>query len=237
MGQNNLDKDIKKLLDTREIQPSLESWDRLNAMLSTAESTHKNNNTPFYWLRIAAVMVVMLGIVLLWFVNDESKINKIDNVNNINAVTEVNDTNKASRDTTDREDFSKSIDPIKQIDFSNKVIVQKNATSQNSHKVYDAPKQNPMIKNEQETTLNEQIIVVQSQKGVALAEIQPSTENKEEPLLKQKLKVDPNMLLEQVENEQKITFRQKVFKTIKKGYQEAKVAISTRNQESSNNNQ
>ena len=52
---------------------------------------------------------------------------------------------------------------------------------------------------------------------------------------KPKLKVDPNALLKQVDGEIELTFRQKVMKTITKGYKEAKEAVASRNQESSIN--
>lgn len=232
MEQNNLDKEIKKLLDSREIQPSLESWDRLDAMLSTTEAK-KNNKSFYYWLRIASVIVVSIGTAL-WFVNSDSE---KDNIKNGTIVTEVTNTVESSSESIKKVELVQNEDSLKLNNKSDYSIAQKNKKSHEKNKLYSTPNQTSESQNIVESELKEEVVVTQPQSQVALVEVSVNPEAKTEPVVKQKLRVDPNMLLEQVENEQKITFRQKVFKTIKKGYQEAKVAISTRNQESSNNNQ
>ena len=58
-----------------------------------------------------------------------------------------------------------------------------------------------------------------------------SVENSSKSQGKSAIKVNANSLLSQVDGELELTFREKVINRINKNYQEAKVAITTRNQQ------
>ena len=65
-----LDKNIKNKLNTREIQPSANSWDRLDAMLSLEEKP-KKKAFPFYY--VAASVLFALGLTF-WFTNQSTEV-------------------------------------------------------------------------------------------------------------------------------------------------------------------
>lgn len=63
MGLDKIEKEFKNQLDQREIKPSAVAWDRLDAMLTAAES--KKEKPKFNWIYIAASLIgfFMLGYV------------------------------------------------------------------------------------------------------------------------------------------------------------------------------
>jgi low affinity Fe/Cu permease len=65
MGQNKLESQIKEKLNAREIQPSAQAWDRLDAMLSVVEE--KKTKRSFGWLYIAAGITVLLIAGMFFF--------------------------------------------------------------------------------------------------------------------------------------------------------------------------
>ena len=59
MGLNNFEKQVQQKLSNREIKPSENSWDRLDAMLSVEE---KPKNKGFFWINIAASFIVLASV-------------------------------------------------------------------------------------------------------------------------------------------------------------------------------
>jgi len=64
------DNKLREKLNTREIQPSSQSWDRLDAMLSLEEKP-KKKAFPFFY--IAASVLFAIGITF-WFTNENSEV-------------------------------------------------------------------------------------------------------------------------------------------------------------------
>jgi hypothetical protein len=60
MALNNIENQIKEKLNAREIQPSAPAWDRLDAMLSVAET--KKPKRDFTWLYLAAAFLLFCGL-------------------------------------------------------------------------------------------------------------------------------------------------------------------------------
>ena len=77
MDNNQLDQKFKKYFDTRKIEPSDKSWDRLDAMLNITEKPVISSRFPFYL--VAASMITILAVGFYWmFNNDEnSKLNPV----------------------------------------------------------------------------------------------------------------------------------------------------------------
>ncbi|NHN26455.1 hypothetical protein FIA58_012280 [Flavobacterium jejuense] len=72
MAPNKMDTKIRQQLASREIKPSEQAWDRLDAMLSVGEIKKKKN---YSWMYIAASFI-LFSSVGFWFYNqDDSKIN------------------------------------------------------------------------------------------------------------------------------------------------------------------
>lgn len=238
MEQNKFDDKVKEQFFSREIEPTERAWDRLDAMLSSLETetetkTETRKSIAIPWFRIAAVFIVFLGAAL-WFLNSEKKTQPYIEKNN----SIVNASNDQQKD-------SAQIEVIPQEKINNHfksanntvaaVVVRKEIEKVESESVKEKLITQKLEKNKEEIVVN-QFETKEPKEQIVLNEVKNTQEAKEE-FVKPQLKVDANALLEQVENEEKITFRQKVIKTIKKGYQDTKVAFVNRNRESSKNNQ
>ena len=70
MKQNNIENQIREKLNSREIQPSSQAWDRLDAMLSIAEE--KKTKPSFGWLYIAASILVFVSVGMYLFSQESS---------------------------------------------------------------------------------------------------------------------------------------------------------------------
>ncbi len=86
MEPNKLENQIREKLDSREIQPSAQAWDRLDAMLSVSEE--KKTRRPFGFLFIAASITVLLTAGMFFLTQNGIKIQPKDNV----VTTETKDT-------------------------------------------------------------------------------------------------------------------------------------------------
>lgn len=240
MEPNKLENEIREKLGKREIQPSLQAWDRLDAMLSVQESKVIKGSFP--WMRIAAVVVLFLGVSYFFFNSDKEEIKKT----NIKEV--IVESSKKTSNTEDQK-LNKNV-----VESSNSIVEENNlpiAYSEIKSKDEEVSEKTEKVKNnagnnilstkgkenqlvysnvKDETKAVEERIeqkIISGNKQV-IAEAKTSTE-------KPKLKVDPSSLLDQVDGEIQLTFRQKVMKTVAKGYKEAKEAVVSRNQESSIN--
>ncbi|WP_136668541.1 hypothetical protein [Flavobacterium sp. H122] len=230
MEPNELENEIREKLGKREILPSAHAWDRLDAMLSVQESIPEKKSFP--WMQIVAGVILFLGIGYFVF---NSEINTSEKINS-NAITKISaDTLK---ENVSKEEIAATNSSV-QTKNQQETIVQKGADDEeriNETKTIHQVSKSIESVIEKETQIAQNDVnkeVKNEQKNIevsnqALAEIKA-------PVEKPKLKVDPNALLNQVDGEIQLTFRQKVMKTITKGYREAKEAVVSRNQESSIN--
>lgn len=235
MEQNNFEKQIKEALDVREILPSSQSWERLEAMLSIQEE--KKTKRRFFWVPIAASFLVLTTIALL-LVDKEQQVN----LQETPSVVEQDFNKRNNNNYIDSEDsgVNTEIEISKnEALVSHQVSEQKKVKTSNSFSKKSDSDSNLIAINQGNENLNNLPVVADHQ-------IQQQKEDKTEELLlaevekpkmepKAKVKINPKELLSQVDGEIELTFRQKVIRTIKKNYQETKVAIATRNQESSSN--
>lgn len=89
MEPNNLN-NIQQKFNSREIEPSAQAWDRLDAMLTIAEE--KKQPKRFFWLSIAATFLVFSGIGYLFFQqNQELEISQPTNEVVISKETPANE--------------------------------------------------------------------------------------------------------------------------------------------------
>ena len=65
MEPNKLENQMREKLNAREIQPSANAWDRLDAMLSVTEDKKPKRN--FNWLSIAAGIIGFLFVGLIFY--------------------------------------------------------------------------------------------------------------------------------------------------------------------------
>jgi hypothetical protein len=63
---DKIDREFRDKLALREISPSPQAWDRLDAMLNVAEQTQKKTTPTNLWYVAAAVLLLALALVMLF---------------------------------------------------------------------------------------------------------------------------------------------------------------------------
>ncbi|WP_333878815.1 hypothetical protein [Flavobacterium sp.] len=249
MEPNKIEKQFREKLNAREIQPSAQAWDRLDAMLSVAEE--KKTRKPFGFLFIAASILVFATLGTFLFNQNGSEIDtnntvvgtetKIDSVQNktesfqspllesqkqngVVATSEVQPTTDNRQLTIKKEGVSIN---NQSANNQNPIINrEKSIEFQNSSDV--AQKELPKIMDTKEIVVGKKEINSKSDESL-LADLDKSA--KATANQKSNLKVDAKSLLSQVDGEVEHSFREKVFTKINKNYQEIKVALANRNNE------
>ena len=227
MEQNKLENEFRKKLNQREITPSENSWDRLDAMLTVAED--KKPIRSYGWIYIAASIVSFAFLGTFFFTqntqNTRIESNEVVIENNQKAepiqngitivplnpksestvvVSEVKKVNRNSRDAN--------------LIITNQVVQNSNSDSL----ILILEKKLTNQKTEQLASSSTSDIIVEKM----LAEVQPISKEENS---KFKIKVNPNTLLTQVDGELELSFREKVIHKINKNYQTVKVALAKRN--------
>ncbi|WP_456315638.1 hypothetical protein [Pseudomonas shirazensis] len=244
MEPNNFEKDFRDKLNQRKIEPSNKAWDRLDAMLSIAEE----NKTPVRlrslqtskrkWLYIAASIVgfLLLGTIFLSQKKDTIEIPK-ENV----VLEEI-----LKKDSISKQSLY-TIEPDKaEIVTSEKKSNQKPNQEQkiNLYKksnISIKKEQNQIAessiiikKNQENQTSNNQTSTVETSKNENADQLIHSAEKTvvaENSAKAKKIKVNASDLLNQVDGELELSFREKVITKVNKNYQTVKVAVSNRNQQ------
>jgi hypothetical protein len=250
MEPNKIEKQFREKLNSREIQPSAQAWDRLDAMLSVAEE--KKTKRPFGFLFIAASILVLVTLGLFFFTQNGTEIKPInsvvrteikkDTIQNPTNTTEISVVPEALQKqvvVSERPMESKEANTINHPSTINNqgvaIINQKTTVNQiNKDKTIEfqnssdvALKDMPIIETKRE-------IVVDSRKevksdDVLLADLDKTA--KQSTSKKTTMKVDAKNLLSQVDGELELTFREKVINKVNKNYKEVKVALANRNKE------
>ncbi|WP_338841261.1 hypothetical protein [Flavobacterium ginsenosidimutans] len=239
MEPNNFEKDFREKLNERRIEPSSKAWDRLDAMLSVVEEKKPEKKSKRKWLYIAASFIGFLLVGTPFFnqnknvvktpetvvVEKETKkesvtepvLNTVDSVKTETAIAE-----KTSKETGNKNKKSNS-EASEQI--SNKI------TQNESNQIAESS----IIKNNQEKqSTNNQTVIPENPKKENVDQLLQTAENKvlaESGVKKAKVKINANDLLNQVDGELELSFREKVITKVNKNFQEVKVALSNRNQQ------
>jgi len=248
MEPNKIEKQFREKLNAREIQPSAQAWDRLDAMLSVTEE--KKTRKPFGFLLIAASILVFVTLGLFLFNQNGTKINATNTV--VETETKIdtvqNKTKSIQTPTVESQNQNEAVATVN----NQPTIVKNHQSPTNNQGVsinnQSAANQNQIIKDKE--------IVFQYSSDVAQKDMPKIVEQKEMVIGKQtspksddslladldksakqtanqksNLKVDAKSLLSQVDGEVEYTFREKMLKKINKNYQEVKVALANRNNE------
>jgi hypothetical protein len=237
MEPNNFEKDFRDKLNQRKIEPSEKAWDRLDAMLSiTEEKKHPKKKNK--WLYIAASVAGFLFVGMFFFNNQK---NPIENLKNTVVIEE----------STKKETLTKPVLKVTNTVKTEVAISQKESiqnSNKKQHKLNPEPNTNlknennqiaessVIIKNNHEKQLiNNQVSVVENSKKETVDQLLNSAEKTivAENLSKKKSKVKINAddLLNQVDDELELSFRERVITAVNKNYQTVKVAVANRNQQ------
>ncbi|OHT43295.1 hypothetical protein [Flavobacterium tructae] len=242
MEPNNFEKDFREKLNQRKIEPSDKAWDRLDAMLSVAEekktialSSRKAGKKK--WMYVAASVVGFLLVGTFFFnhkkntdVTPKDIIVVKEDAKKDSVVKPTLDTNIAVEEAvvvSEEKTIKKSVQQESQQESkSNKIITNKsNAIAESSIIIKNNPEKqsiNPQplkAKNPEKETVDQLL---------GTAEKVIVAENAVKP--KSKVKINANDLLQQVDGELELSFREKVITKVNKNYQTVKMALANRNQ-------
>ena len=224
MEPNKFESQIRKKISAHEITPSDSSWERLDAMLSDKIESKSNRN--FIWIPVAASLLISIGL----FFNTNG-LRDFTKDKGVRAV--ANSTNSTKNHTVEKSTAIKVLPQEKRVAISS--VNQSHLIKQTSVKMRIGKMngsisqiQNRISSNEKEIESKIQNVLVESEKdnekGIRVSILKQVPVN-------EKIKVDANSLLSEVDRELEQTFREKVITKIGKNYQEIKVVLVTRNQE------
>ena len=242
MQLDNFEKQVQHKLSNREIKPSANSWDRLDAMLSVEETPKKKG---FLWKNIAASFIV-LASVGYYFYNQNTTVEPIKEES---IVVEENSEFRIQNS----ENKEESTESTKEVLVENTILINGNKNSSISKlKVVAISESN----NQQPTTNNQHGVSMMNQSTVnnnepnaqnkqptnskyisaekLLAEVSGEdfrnnkTENKE---VKKRISISPNALLSNVESELNQTYRETAFEKLNKNLNSIKTVLVNRNYE------
>ncbi|WP_438966015.1 hypothetical protein [Flavobacterium sp.] len=244
MALNNFEKQVQQKLSNREIKPSVNSWDRLDAMLSIEEKPKKEKG--FFWLNTAASFIILASIGYYFYnqnltiqpTHDESIIvdensefriqNSENNQKNMYVLEEKQETRNKKQDVL--------------VENNNLIKKSQNQSTINNQQSTIVNQGVSNINPSQENSNNTNSEIINHQATVKYRYISPkellaqveNTYTPNQPVVTKsnsKIKVDANVLLSNAENELNQTFRANVIKKLNKNYQELATAIANRNYE------
>ena len=242
MEPNKIDTKIREQLGSREIKPSEQAWDRLDAMLSIGQNKKKKN---YSWLYVAASFILFSSLGL-WFYNQNKAKDSIVIENNIVTSDEdvelKKDTLNRDKPIINQEKFiSKPVEAIvdntKKQPTEEKAISHKrnvNAINQNKEKINVIAQNNT----KQEILSEKEEVVPTKNKFITgemiLASVENrKVENKEElnKEVKSKLRVNTATLLSSVETELDEDYKETTIDKLTRNFKQVKSALANRNYE------
>jgi hypothetical protein len=228
MGQDNK---IREKLNAREIQPSSQSWDRLDAMLSVKEE--KKNKRGFGWLYIAASFLVFIGLAF-WFTNHNTEFVIPQN----NGIVIADDSSSSENDTI--ENSTQEI--ITKGEINNVILVQQETrlADKSISKEFTNKKKSVVVENSKANTMENNIQKSNEENGLIspeklLASVENGVQNEsiiaDSKPNKTSVKVNPNSLLSSVESEINEEYRETTLDKLKRNFNQVKSAVANRNYE------
>ena len=223
MEPNNIENQFREKLSSREIKPSANAWDRLDAMLVVAEKPKRN----YRWMNVAASF---LGFMLIATV----LLNQTDEVIDAEHQKVVFEENKIERTDEIVEIPSEEI-PTEVGSNSNKTIIQ-----QKSKAILKA--KSTYI--EERSAITEAAVIVHNRDSSAFINQKTGVKVNVNALLASvdvvnatpsiakstiAIKVRSSELLAQVDDELDLSFRERVIQNVNKKFKEVKDAVANRN--------
>ena len=227
MELNKIDNQIREKLNAREIQPSAQAWDRLDAMLAVSEE--KKSKKGYGWFFVAASTILFFGLGFFLFNSNETT-----EINNSTPIVTTIDEEIDTVETNKTNEIS--VENVKSVLVQNELNNSKPTRNKNSKETNELTK--PENDLEEKITPNSQLQTPNSYKYVSpenlLAEVQTgekviTSDKKISP--KTKMKVDPNSLLTNVEKELDENYRETTLDKLNRKFQDAKSALANRNYE------
>ncbi len=230
MEQNKLEKEFKKKLNQRDINPSENSWDKLDAMLTVAEKEQSKRINS--WIFIAASFVGFLLVGTVYFNQKEiADVNQMDEiVNKHSKIVKSNSeslTILKSLTKNDKNDAIVNVPKVNSKDNRSAILKKDSVTN------IFSPNQNQLT---EVSIINQEIeleSIPEPTKALTVDELLASVNqsrrvsNKSNPNLE--VKVNPNMLFQQMNSDLEPTYRQGVLSKVAAKLKVVKDAVVNRN--------
>ena len=233
MEPNNIEDQIRGKLNSREIQPSAQAWDRLDAMLTVAEEKKtKRSFFSFKYIGIAASVLVFVTLGLFYF--NQKNIT----IENQNTVVE---TENGSKETPNSKFQIPNIENKQnnEVAVSNEKMTTHNPKLETRNSQPTSNEVSIITQNKEEVIVNQEIVspkqevkTIKKTSMVDVDELLASVEKdrkKETKVSKSNINIDAKSLLSEVDTELDMTFRQRVLNTVNKNYKSVKEAVANRN--------
>ena len=229
MELNNIEKQIKEQLNSREIQPSEMAWTKLDAMLTGQQKPKRS----FLWIYFAASITGFLLVGTVYF-----RLNSNEFDNQINEVVLENSVHpEVNKDTSTIKKVQNLQNEVtekkfgKRKNIANKTIAIREKTIVNNSLLSQNEKVGVSINNQKlnNQLVKSQFITVSVDALLAAVDNLLKKEKSSNPNLI--VSVDANNLLSEVDGELELSFREKVINKVSKNFQTVKVALSNRNLE------
>jgi len=227
MALHKIDNQIREKLNAREIQPSAQAWDRLDAMLTVSEE--KKPKKGYGWFFVAASTILFFGLGFFIFNTNETP--KINNstpiVTAINEEIDSVETNKINEISVEKQQL---------VLVQNEVNYSKTSRNKKSEEANKLAKSENVL--EEKIAPNSQLPTSNSYKYVSpenlLVEVQTGEKvitSDKKIIPKVKMKVDANSLLTNVEKELDENHRETTLDKLNRKFKDAKSALANRNYE------
>lgn len=250
MEPDKFEKNIKEKLDKRRLAPSDEAWEKISGQI---ESSKKQGGKTYFWIGIAASLIVIIGLSLFFF-NSGNKMEELDS----NKVVEIErptleDQNSMEESTEEgKKQISNAVVEgnktemiVKNSSMESKekpvenIISDSNTLVANEFKVSTTNNElNPVLSNEVLDSKIAEVIAkvdaIEVYGEVSDAEVDSLLLNAQKEILNQKLfnrdkTVNAMALLTEVEEELDQSFRDQIFETLKTGFLKVRTAVADRN--------
>jgi hypothetical protein len=240
MEPNKLDLEIKQKLEQRMIQPSAQAWDRLEAMLDSAEKT--NNKRSTNWIYIAASFVGFLLVCTVFFNGYETV--KVDPTAPIVLEEKPDENNLEKPEILHKDVVSSQIQ--KTITKEYKVVAENNNVNKQSRKINikeekvlnsNQSRGNEVVvivsenKNYQSTSINRYVSAEKLLAEVSNTKFEPKTTDISLEKTRKAISVNPNSLLSSAETELNQSFRESALDKFNKNFNAIKTVLVNRNYE------
>ncbi|CDF78094.1 conserved hypothetical protein [Formosa agariphila KMM 3901] len=241
MASNNFENKIKASLEERRLQPSSNSWDKLQSQL---DAPQKKKNSKRYWvMAIAASFIGVLLFSALFFNSNSTTDLPVVNTETISNTTTVVDTDSLGNDEaiTEVEELQK-IHIVESVSDDSVVNQLKKTVNTKALKLNSDTNEVAEIQNKMKSALQDSVSEIEDNSSL-VAQESIATEDYIENLLQQaeqdvladksikqaQQTVDAEKLLEHVENDIEHGFRETVFDAVKSGFKKVKTAVVERN--------
>lgn len=241
MAPNKMEHKIKEKLSSREIKPSEQAWDRLDAMLSVKENKKKKS---FSWLYIAATSLVFLTIGF-WLYDQN---NTTVTTNDIKIVTNEKDIDTVKDETKQIIDniLIKEKEALAEInnDKQSQKFITKENRSKNESQVEEIVKieEAKIVQNDKIEQINQDEVkrINVKNKYISGETLLASVENRKVEIKQQpqtnkniesNLKVDASLLLTSTEKELNEEYKETTLDRLTRNFKQVKTAVANRNYE------